>query len=90
MVTYLASPLCRFTGRILGIVGDDLTLWNGWTVTVTSTIARSRPPTVQALHAALQDVALQQSGMGQAIKGVNENLTPPEAVLEALAAVEKA
>ena len=89
VVTYLASPLCRFTGRIFGIVGDDLTLWNGWTVN-SHFHNGEQPWTVQALHAALQDVALQQSGMGQAIKGVNENLTPPEAVLEALAAVEKA
>ncbi|MGH8220469.1 MAG: hypothetical protein ACREUT_18185 [Steroidobacteraceae bacterium] len=27
---YLASESCRFTGRVFGIEGDDLVLFEGW------------------------------------------------------------
>jgi NAD(P)-dependent dehydrogenase (short-subunit alcohol dehydrogenase family) len=30
LVVYLASPQCRFTGRVFGIEGDDLFLFEGW------------------------------------------------------------
>src|SRR5262249_60641430 len=30
LVIYLASRLCRFTGRTFGIEGDDLFLFDGW------------------------------------------------------------
>jgi NAD(P)-dependent dehydrogenase (short-subunit alcohol dehydrogenase family) len=30
LVVWLASPQCRFTGRIFGIEGDDLFLFEGW------------------------------------------------------------
>ncbi len=30
LVVYLASPGCRFTGRVFGIEGDDLFLFEGW------------------------------------------------------------
>jgi NAD(P)-dependent dehydrogenase (short-subunit alcohol dehydrogenase family) len=88
VVAYLASPLCRFTGRIFGIVGDDLTIFEGWTVS--SNIANNEQPwTREALQRALADLAPQQRGMTQALKGIEENLTPPDAVFEALSAVER-
>ncbi|MGE0827869.1 MAG: SDR family NAD(P)-dependent oxidoreductase [Hyphomonadaceae bacterium] len=31
LVVYLASPHCRFTGRLLGVEGDGVFLLNGWT-----------------------------------------------------------
>jgi NAD(P)-dependent dehydrogenase (short-subunit alcohol dehydrogenase family) len=30
LVVWLASPQCRFTGRVFGIEGDDLFLFEGW------------------------------------------------------------
>ena len=30
LVVYLASPGCRFTGRVFGIEGDDLFVFEGW------------------------------------------------------------
>ena len=33
VVAWLASPACRFTGRIFGIKGDELTILNGWSIT---------------------------------------------------------
>jgi NAD(P)-dependent dehydrogenase (short-subunit alcohol dehydrogenase family) len=30
LVVYLASPRCRFTGRVFGIEGDDLYVFDGW------------------------------------------------------------
>jgi NAD(P)-dependent dehydrogenase (short-subunit alcohol dehydrogenase family) len=30
VVVYLASPACRFTGRVFGIEGDDLFVFDGW------------------------------------------------------------
>lgn len=32
VVTWLASPECRFTARVIGIMGDDLTVLQGWSV----------------------------------------------------------
>ena len=33
LVIYLASESCRFTGRVFGIEGDDLFLFDGWSAT---------------------------------------------------------
>lgn len=89
VVAFLASPLCRFTGRTFGIVGDDLTIFDGWTVGRHLDNGEQRW-TPEALRAALADVPLQQEGTQQAVKGVDPNPTPPRDVLEALAAIEKA
>jgi NAD(P)-dependent dehydrogenase (short-subunit alcohol dehydrogenase family) len=87
LVVYLASSLCRFTGRIFGIVGDDLTIFDGWTASlhIGNNEQRWNP---EALQHALIDVARQQRGMTQALKGITEHITPPDTVLEALSAVE--
>ncbi|MFD5545048.1 SDR family NAD(P)-dependent oxidoreductase, partial [Streptomyces sp. NPDC127079] len=89
VVAFLASPLCRFTGRIFGIVGDDLTVWDGWTVSHHLENGE-RIWTPEALQTALADVPLQQQVTDQALKGVHVKPTPTQEVLEALAAVEKA
>ena len=88
VVAYLASPLCNFTGRIFGIVGDDLTIYDGWTISrhIENNELRWTP---EALRKALTDVAPQQKGMTQALKGISEYMTPPDMVLQALSAVER-
>jgi NADP-dependent 3-hydroxy acid dehydrogenase YdfG len=88
VVAYLASPLCHFTGRIFGIVADHLTLYYGWTASlhIANNDHRWTPETLQ--HA-LADVALQQRVMTQALDGVTEQNSPPNAVLETLSALER-
>jgi len=89
VVAFLASPMCRFTGRIFGVVGDDITVCDGWTVSRHLDNAE-QPWTPEALQAALADVPVQQQVTEQAVKGVDTKLSPSQEVLEALAAVEKA
>jgi len=89
VVAFLASPLCRFTGRIFGVVGDDLTVCDGWTVSRHLDNAE-QSWTLETLQAALADVPVQQKVTEQAVKGVDLKLAPPQEVLEALAAVERA
>lgn len=85
---YLASPQCRFTGRIFGVVGDDVTLFNGWSADYH--IANGEQAwTVEALEAALNDVPSQQDGWAQGIQGTDKHLTPSNAVLEQLTSVEQ-
>ncbi|MBO4253331.1 SDR family NAD(P)-dependent oxidoreductase [Streptomyces griseorubiginosus] len=89
IVPYLASPLCRFTGRTFGIVGDDLTVFDGWTVSRHLNNAEQRW-TPEALQAALADVPLQQEVTEQAVIGVEKALSPSQEVLAALEAAERA
>ncbi|MFF7982651.1 SDR family NAD(P)-dependent oxidoreductase [Streptomyces sp. NPDC007901] len=85
---YLASPLCPYTGRVFGIVGDDLTVFDGWTVSHHLNNAEQRW-TLKGLQAALADVPLQQELTAQAVTGVQAASSPPQEVLAALAALEK-
>ncbi|MGW5639796.1 SDR family NAD(P)-dependent oxidoreductase [Streptomyces sp. NPDC003832] len=88
IVSYLASPLCRFTGRILGIIGDDLTVLDSWTVSRHLTNSGQRW-TSGDLEAALADVPQQQQVAQQALFGVETAPFPPQNVLAALETVEK-
>ena len=88
LVVYLASSLCHFTGRIFGIVGNDLTIFDGWTASLHIENNEQRW-TQEALQRVLTDVAPQQRGMAQALKGITEHITPPDTVLETLAAVAR-
>ncbi|MBO4256945.1 SDR family NAD(P)-dependent oxidoreductase [Streptomyces griseorubiginosus] len=89
IVAYLASPLCRFTGRVFGVIGDDLTIYDGWTVSRHFNNAEQRwsPETLQT---ALADVPLQQQVTQQGVTGMEQAPSPPQEVLAALTAVEKA
>jgi NAD(P)-dependent dehydrogenase (short-subunit alcohol dehydrogenase family) len=86
---FLASPQCRFTGRVFGVIGDDVTIFDGWS-TAHYVGNDAQPWTVATLEAALVDVPSQQDGKVQAFKGMDRLLTPTDAVLERLAAVENA
>ena len=84
---YLASPACPFTGRILGVVGDDITLFDGWT-TSHHLDNRERSWTLEGLQKALADLPVQHERSEQAGKGVVAGLSPDQTVLDALATVE--
>lgn len=87
LVVYLASPECRFTARVLGVVGDHLTLYDGWTVS--QQIGNGANAwTHEGIAAALEAFPIQQQGTGQSIRGTAPNPTPAPAVLEQLAQVE--
>jgi NAD(P)-dependent dehydrogenase (short-subunit alcohol dehydrogenase family) len=87
--TYLASPRCRFTGRIFGIAGDDLTVYDGWTVGFHANNGEQRW-TFDFLDAALAKVPLQQRRVSQAVNGLQHDLVPWDPALESLKAVEGA
>jgi NAD(P)-dependent dehydrogenase (short-subunit alcohol dehydrogenase family) len=88
VVVYLASPLCRFTGRVFGIIGDDLVLYDGWTAGPHFE-NKEQTWTAERLQRALSELAPQQRIMTQALKGVIEDIMPPTGVLDALAALER-
>jgi NAD(P)-dependent dehydrogenase (short-subunit alcohol dehydrogenase family) len=87
VVAFLASPLCPFTGRIIGVIGDHVTVYDGWTV-AHHVANGDRNWTIDTLQTALADIPLQQHGSTQGIKGVDVLRTPPDEVLRRLAAVE--
>jgi NAD(P)-dependent dehydrogenase (short-subunit alcohol dehydrogenase family) len=84
---YLASPSCPFTGRVLGVVGDDITLFDGWTTTHHLDNGE-QPWTLDGLQKALTDLPVQQRRSEQFAKGVVDGLSPDQGTLDALAAVE--
>lgn len=88
LVVYLASPECRFTGRTIGVVGDYIHLFDGWTVSADFDNGRQNW-TVDGLAAALEKFPLQQNGQGQSIGGVVPNIAPAQATLDLLAEVER-
>lgn len=87
VVAYLASPLCSFTGRIFGVVGDDVTIFEGWTAP--HHVANGEQSwTIDALHSALSTIPAQQQGQTQAGKGTMDFSMPPDNVLELLTHIE--
>jgi NAD(P)-dependent dehydrogenase (short-subunit alcohol dehydrogenase family) len=89
VAAFLVSPLCPFTGRIVGVVGDDVTIYQGWTV-VHHLSNGNRKWTVDTLRTAFANVPVQQSSTSQSVEGVEELRTPSDEVLKQLAAVEHA
>lgn len=61
LVLYLASESCRFTGRVFGIEGDDLFLFDGWSAERHFNNGR-RPWSADELAQALADVDPQDRG----------------------------
>jgi NAD(P)-dependent dehydrogenase (short-subunit alcohol dehydrogenase family) len=89
LVEYLASPECRFTGRVIGVIGDDLTMFDGWTVSGHVNNSQ-RAWTFEGVAAPLVARPLQHEGTAQGMVGTTPNVTPSAEVLAALAAVEGA
>lgn len=61
LVVYLASQRCRFTGRVFGIEGDDLFLFDGWSASQHFNNAEA-PWTIQQIESALAAVDRQDRG----------------------------
>ena len=89
LVTYLSSPGLRFTGRIFGVVGDDITIFDGWSVGHHIDNGENGW-TVESLSAALADVPVQHTGFMQGVKGKDAYSSPADFVLEALSVGEQA
>ena len=81
LVGYLASPACRFTGRIFGIVGSMLTLFDGWTA-AQSFDNDGRRWTQADIEGALARVPLQFQSNNHSIPGVIPHLTPSDETVE--------
>jgi NAD(P)-dependent dehydrogenase (short-subunit alcohol dehydrogenase family) len=89
LVVYLSSPQCRFTGRVFGVIGDDITLFDGWTVGGHVDNGESNW-TVAGLAAALRDMPIQHTAQTQWLKGTVPYQTPAQASLDALLKIEGA
>lgn len=87
LVAYLVSPDCRFTGRILGVIGDDITLFDAWSVG-RHVHNNEQDWTPEGLKAALEGLPLVQEGATQGLKGTMRNPVPSPLLLRALAAIE--
>ena len=86
LVVYLASDLCRFTGRIFGVEGPDVTLYTPWSADVLVTAASGW--SAQALASALADTSRQAAIRAFYPGGRIEAVSPPNRTLKALAAAE--
>jgi NAD(P)-dependent dehydrogenase (short-subunit alcohol dehydrogenase family) len=87
VVVFLASPACQFTGRVFGIIGDTLTVFEGWSAT-RHFVNGEKAWTTDGLAAVLADVPAQHPSKAQAIVGVDDVVVPPRDVLDAVAAFE--
>jgi NAD(P)-dependent dehydrogenase (short-subunit alcohol dehydrogenase family) len=86
LVVYLASPLCRFTGRVFGSEGGDIALYQPWhAADLISTGNQSWQ--VDALAAALADVPAQLDVQAFFPGGRRPMASPPHGTLKALAKV---
>ena len=88
VVTYLASPACSFTGRVFGVEGDDLFVFSGFSAS-THLNNDGEQWTIESLSAALSDVDRNDRGYAIAPSTRYVQPQPGDAVLEALAAVER-
>ena len=86
LVVYLASVHCRFTGRVFGIEGDDLFLFEGWSAEHHFNNGR-RTWTVEELARALAHVDRQDHGYYIA---PSKRVAGPSPSDEALALLERA
>jgi len=83
LVTYLASMRCRFTGRVFGIEGDDLYLFDGFSANQHFNNEQN-PWTVEGIEQALRAVDLQDRGLMIAPGRRLSGLQPSDATLAAL------
>jgi NAD(P)-dependent dehydrogenase (short-subunit alcohol dehydrogenase family) len=89
LVTYLASDRCRFTGQVLGVIGDDVLVFRPWSAEF-AIDNDEEAWTFDGLAAALEEAPLQQVAQTQFIKSSIPGLTPSDEVLEQLTAAESA
>ncbi|MGL4543479.1 MAG: SDR family NAD(P)-dependent oxidoreductase, partial [Polymorphobacter sp.] len=84
LVVYLASPANRFTGRVFGAEGPDVTLFRPWSAD--ELFSRDGGWTADTLAAALADVAPQAATHAFFPGGRIATPSPPHRALKALAA----
>ncbi len=83
LVVYLASPLCRFTGRVFGVEGPDVALYTPWSadLLVTATGGWTAETLAEALHAAPAQAAIRAFYPGGRI----DTVSPSNRTLKQLA-----
>ncbi len=86
LVVYLASEQCRFTGRVFGIEGDDLYLFDGWSAGQHFNNG-ARPWSPEDLTRALAEVDRQDRGWFIAPSRREPGPAPSDATLAELDAV---
>jgi NAD(P)-dependent dehydrogenase (short-subunit alcohol dehydrogenase family) len=86
LVVYLASDSCRFTGRVFGIEGDDLFVFEGWSAEHHFNNAR-QPWSVESLGEVLAGVDRQDRGW---MIAPSTRIDAPSPSDETLAALERA
>lgn len=87
LVAYLVSPQCRFTGRTFGVIGDNVTLFEGWSISDHFDNS-GKPWTLEELTTAAEKLSAQHPTVIQAIDGTADALFPSDDTVAALAAVE--
>lgn len=88
LVVYLASPLCRFTGRIFGVEGGDVALFAPWDAA--ELVSRGDAGwTPEALADALSELPEQAPTRAFFPGGRVETASPPNRTLKALAGVPR-
>ncbi len=89
LVVYLASPLCRFTGRVFGVEGGDVALFASWDAE--HLVSNSDAAwTAEALAAALEGLPEQAQTRAFFPGGRIETVSPPNRALKALASARAA
>jgi len=84
LIVYLASPLCRFTGRLFGLEGDDVFLYKEWNAEHYRSNAGVKW-TPETLDKALSDVPAQDERWNLFPGGRQWQASPPDETLNLLA-----
>ncbi len=84
LVVFLASPLCRFTGRIFGVEGPDVALYTPWSAD--GLVTHDGGWTAEALAEAFADTPLQAPIRAFYPGGRIDTVSPPNRTLKALVA----
>ena len=83
LVVYLASDLCRFTGRMFGLQGDEVFLWHEWSAEGVAS-NHGAPWDAEALARALSAFPAQDRRFMLHPGGRFETLAPDDATLDKL------
>jgi NAD(P)-dependent dehydrogenase (short-subunit alcohol dehydrogenase family) len=87
LVVYLSSQACRFTGRVFGVEGDDLFLFEGWSAEHHFNNG-SQAWSIESLQRALAEVDAQDRGYFIAPSKRVAGPSPSDEALSALASID--
>ncbi|MFZ4688622.1 MAG: SDR family NAD(P)-dependent oxidoreductase [Polymorphobacter sp.] len=85
LVVYLASPQCRFTGRIFGVEGPDVVVYQPWSAE--TLVSSAEGWTAETLAAALADTPAQAAIRAFYPGGRIDTVSPPNRTLKALGSI---